>query len=351
MGPGPHVLLVLQPASHVAPPQPLPGLCPRPSSPPTLPPGVSSPGLFWLEMPLDAGASRIYSSRSRLPQVLQVWTCSYLCNRCASSQPISQSACTPPPAQPFFLQPFPSRRQETPLYRVLRPRMQSSPSPFSLTPHPLHGQPRGAAPSKCLSLKPDQFSSPLPRTTTSMTTRPSSLCLDDLGSVQFILSRAATVAPFKAKSAVTPPCSWSHSFLSHLDSILLPSTASSRCPRSSLTSSRSSPVTLFKTATLPRCTPLPSFLALFFYPTSSDLLRTLLTPAIFFSLIYKFIYLFILFIFGCVGSLLLCGLSLVAVSGGYSSLWCVGFSLSWLLLLRSMGSRHAGFSSCGMRAQ
>ena len=45
------------------------------------------------------------------------------------------------------------------------------------------------------------------------------------------------------------------------------------------------------------------------------------------------------------------GLSLVVASGGYSSLQCVGFSLQWLLLLRSMGSRHAGFSSCGMRAQ
>ena len=41
------------------------------------------------------------------------------------------------------------------------------------------------------------------------------------------------------------------------------------------------------------------------------------------------------------------GLSLVAVSGGYSSLQCTGFSLWWLLLLRSMGSRCAGFSSCG----
>ena len=41
------------------------------------------------------------------------------------------------------------------------------------------------------------------------------------------------------------------------------------------------------------------------------------------------------------------GLSLVAVSGGYSLLWCAGFSLRWLLLLRSMGSRRAGFSSCG----
>ena len=39
--------------------------------------------------------------------------------------------------------------------------------------------------------------------------------------------------------------------------------------------------------------------------------------------------------------------SLVEASGGYSSLPCVGFSLQWLLLLPSMGSRHAGFSSCG----
>ena len=41
------------------------------------------------------------------------------------------------------------------------------------------------------------------------------------------------------------------------------------------------------------------------------------------------------------------GLSLVAASGGYSSLRCAGFSLRWLLLLRSTGSRRAGFSSCG----
>ena len=27
-----------------------------------------------------------------------------------------------------------------------------------------------------------------------------------------------------------------------------------------------------------------------------------------------------------------------------------GFSLQWLLLLQSMGSRHASFSSCGVRA-
>ena len=45
------------------------------------------------------------------------------------------------------------------------------------------------------------------------------------------------------------------------------------------------------------------------------------------------------------------GLSLVAVSGGYSSLQCVGFSLRWLLLLWSTGSRRAGFSICGTWAQ
>ena len=40
-------------------------------------------------------------------------------------------------------------------------------------------------------------------------------------------------------------------------------------------------------------------------------------------------------------------LSLVATSGGYSSLQCAGFSLWWLLLVRSTGSRRVGFSSCG----
>ena len=44
------------------------------------------------------------------------------------------------------------------------------------------------------------------------------------------------------------------------------------------------------------------------------------------------------------------GLPLVAGSGGYSSLRCAGFSLRWLLLLQSTGSRRTGFSSCGSRA-
>ena len=67
----------------------------------------------------------------------------------------------------------------------------------------------------------------------------------------------------------------------------------------------------------------------------------------FFGFFNKFIYLFWLrWVFVAAR-----GLSLVAVSGGYSSLWCLGFSLRSLLLLQSRGSRHAGFSSCGTRAQ
>ena len=45
------------------------------------------------------------------------------------------------------------------------------------------------------------------------------------------------------------------------------------------------------------------------------------------------------------------GLSLVAASGCQSSMWCAGFSLRWLLLLWSTGSRRTGFSCCGMRTQ
>ena len=44
------------------------------------------------------------------------------------------------------------------------------------------------------------------------------------------------------------------------------------------------------------------------------------------------------------------GLSLVVVSGGYSSLQCAGFSLRWLRLLWNTGSRCEG-GSCGTRAQ
>ena len=59
-----------------------------------------------------------------------------------------------------------------------------------------------------------------------------------------------------------------------------------------------------------------------------------------YQLLFKNIYLFIYsLIFGCIGSSLLgaCGLSLVVVSRGYSSLGCVV-------------SHCGGFSCCGARA-
>ena len=75
-----------------------------------------------------------------------------------------------------------------------------------------------------------------------------------------------------------------------------------------------------------------------------------------FILFYYYYYLFIYFWLHWV-FVAACGLSLVVASGGYSSLWCVGFSLWWLLLLQSTGSRCAGFSSvarglssCALRA-
>ena len=55
----------------------------------------------------------------------------------------------------------------------------------------------------------------------------------------------------------------------------------------------------------------------------------------------KFIYLFIYFQL-CWVFVSVRGLSLVAASGGHSSLRCAGLSLSWPLLLRSTGSRRAG---------
>ena len=64
---------------------------------------------------------------------------------------------------------------------------------------------------------------------------------------------------------------------------------------------------------------------------------------------YKFIYLFIYYFWLHWVFFAVHRLSLVTVSGSYSWLWCVSFSLWWLLLLRSMGSRHTGLSSCGLR--
>ena len=64
----------------------------------------------------------------------------------------------------------------------------------------------------------------------------------------------------------------------------------------------------------------------------------------------KFIYFIYLFLAAlglrcCVWAFSSCG------ERSYSSLWCTGFSVWWLLLLRSTGSRRVGFTSCGTRAQ
>ena len=70
------------------------------------------------------------------------------------------------------------------------------------------------------------------------------------------------------------------------------------------------------------------------------------------NFICPFIYFWLCWVFNAAR-----GLSLVAASGGYSSLQCAGFSLWWLHLLRSTGSRRAGsvvvacrVSSCGSQA-
>ena len=47
----------------------------------------------------------------------------------------------------------------------------------------------------------------------------------------------------------------------------------------------------------------------------------------------------------------MCRLSLVAASGSYSSLQSIAFSLQWLFLLWSTGSRHTGFNSCSTWVQ
>ena len=77
---------------------------------------------------------------------------------------------------------------------------------------------------------------------------------------------------------------------------------------------------------------IPGFLSMFFF------------CFFFLNKFILFIYFWLRWVFIAVH-----GLSLVAVSRGYSSFQCAGFSLRWLLLLRSTGSRRLGFSSCGMQ--
>ena len=68
------------------------------------------------------------------------------------------------------------------------------------------------------------------------------------------------------------------------------------------------------------------------------------------SLLFKKKNLFIYLFLAVLSLIVVRMLSLVAASRGYSSLWCAGFSLRWLLL-QSMGSGRVGFSSCGTKAQ
>ena len=74
-------------------------------------------------------------------------------------------------------------------------------------------------------------------------------------------------------------------------------------------------------------------------------MRTFLLSNFYLYLLILLIYFWLPWVFAAA-----CGLSLVAGSRDYSSLRCTGFSLRWLLLLWSMGSRRMGFSSCGSRA-
>ena len=92
---------------------------------------------------------------------------------------------------------------------------------------------------------------------------------------------------------------------------------------------------------------LGSFLRLVVYcwnwiPNFSLMTKPLYVFFFFFDVDHFKIYLFIHF-WLCWVFISVRGLSLVAVSGGHSSLWCASLSLSsWPLLFRSTGSRRAG---------
>ena len=69
-----------------------------------------------------------------------------------------------------------------------------------------------------------------------------------------------------------------------------------------------------------------------------------LSSFFFFFFIYLSVFLAALGLCCCVQP------SLAEANWGYSLLWCEGFSLWCLLLLRNMGSRLRGSSSCGLWA-
>ena len=92
-------------------------------------------------------------------------------------------------------------------------------------------------------------------------------------------------------------------------------------------------------------TPCPFFWTLSFLLWICD--TTLSWVSSYFSFFLKIIYLFLFL--AALGLNCCASFSLVAVSGGYSPVVVPGFSLQWLLLLRSTSSR-AQFSSCGTQA-
>ena len=63
---------------------------------------------------------------------------------------------------------------------------------------------------------------------------------------------------------------------------------------------------------------------------------------------YLFIYL-LFFLLLCQVFVAVHQLSLVAVSRGYSLLWCTSFSLQWLFSTQSTGSRHMDYSTCALK--
>ena len=82
-------------------------------------------------------------------------------------------------------------------------------------------------------------------------------------------------------------------------------------------------------------------------PLIQEFLLVNTVPAFSFYQFYLFIFFkqllsLYVFIFGCARSSCCTGFFLAVVSGVYSP----GFSLCWLLLLQSTGSRHVGFSPC-----
>ena len=89
-----------------------------------------------------------------------------------------------------------------------------------------------------------------------------------------------------------------------------------------------------------------SYFHCFFYILEKKIGRQDKHQVLFFFLINLFNYFWLRWVFIAAR-----GLSLAVTSGGYSLLQCTGFSVQWLLLLRSTGSRLEGFSSCGMQAQ